>query len=174
MNKRGKLFNTFYGNLTYDYSSFSSGFLRSVFYRVLMLLWLYTDSEEVLADLRCCMFNTLASERKYDNAIAHKIINNTLNPLVLESLDKKGDLLSAALDNQSRFGQRLIQLVSLITTVGSCMTLKSKTIVFPNSRLPASYEKFVLKELLIEEKLDLFCAALCGISHPATSEYKIS
>ncbi|VUZ56756.1 unnamed protein product, partial [Hymenolepis diminuta] len=108
--------------------------------------------------------------RKYDNAIAHKIINNTLNPLVLETLEKNGDLLNAALDNQSRFGQRLIQLVSLITTVGSCTSIKSKTIIFPNSRLPASYEKLVLKELLIEEKLDLFCAALCGISHPATIE----
>nr|CDS33347.1 translational activator gcn1 [Hymenolepis microstoma] len=154
-----------------NHSNMLSNEQKNTFYRVLMLLWLYTDSPEVLADLRCCMFSTLANERKHDNTITHKVIIDTLNPLVMESLDKKGDLLSAALDmHQSRFGRRLIQLVSLIATVGSCTSLKFKTSVFANSRLPAFSEESILKELSISEKLSLFCAALCGVSHPATIE----
>lgn len=148
--------------------------LFSIFYRVLILLWLYTDSPEVLADLRCCMFSIIATERKHDNIVGYKIIDNILNPLTMESLDKKGDLLSAALENSSRFGRRLIQLVSVVATVGSCTSLKLKTAVFQNSRLPCpSEDLFVLEPLSVAQKLDLFCAALCAISHPATSEYKV-
>ncbi|VDN97190.1 unnamed protein product [Rodentolepis nana] len=153
-----------------NHSSALSNEQKNAFYRVLMLLWLYTDSQEVLADLRCCLFSILANERKHDNTIAHKVIIDTLNPLVMESLDKKGDLLSTALNNQSRFGRRLIQLVSLMVTVGSSTNLKFKTAMFANSRLPASSEESILKELSISEKLSLFCAALCGVSHPATIE----
>ncbi|KAL5971896.1 eIF-2-alpha kinase activator GCN1 [Taenia solium] len=145
---------------------------RGAFYRVLILLWLCTDSRQVLEDIRLCLLAHLIEEGKRNRVIGQSIIQNHLNLLVLESLNRPSDLLTAGVENTSRFGRRLVQLVIMVGKTASATTLKFLEPIFTSSRLATPPRNLLTQEALsVRQKLGLFCASLYPLSHPHAVNY---
>ena len=120
-----------------------------------------------MSDIRHCLLSHLIKERKRDRLIGQSLIQNHLNPIVLESLGKPSDLLAEALESKRRFGQRLVKLVTLISKAVSATTVNLSSNAFTDSRLaPPLVNPVVQDGLSVEEKLGLFCVALYPLSHP--------
>ncbi|VDK33085.1 unnamed protein product [Taenia asiatica] len=144
---------------------------RGAFYRVLILLWLCTDSCQVLEDIRFCLLAHLIEEGKRNRVIGQSIIQNHLNLLVLESLNRPSDLLAAGVENTSRFGRRLVQLVIMVGKAASATALKFLEPIFTSSRLATPPSNLLTQEALsVRQKLGLFCASLYPLSHPYAGE----
>ncbi|EUB63098.1 Translational activator GCN1 [Echinococcus granulosus] len=145
---------------------------RGAFYRILILLWLYTDSRQVLEDIHFCLLIHLVKEGKRNRVVGQSIIQNHLNLLVLESLNRASDLLAAGVENAPRFGRRLVQLVTMVGKAASATTLKLVESIFTNSRLTPALGDSLIQEALSEgQKLGLFCATLYPLSHPLAVDY---
>lgn len=143
----------------------------SAFYRVLLLLWLCTDSRQVLEDIRFCLLTHLIEEGKRNRVVGQSIIQNHLNLLVSESLDGVNDLLAAGVENTSRFGRRLVQLVTMVGKATSATTLKFLEPIFTSSRLaPPPGDSLTQEALSVRQKLGLFCSSLYPLSHPHAGE----
>ncbi|VDM16566.1 unnamed protein product [Hydatigera taeniaeformis] len=145
---------------------------RGAFYRVLILLWLYTDSRHVLEDIRFCLITHLIEESRDNRVICQSVIQDYLNPLVLESLHIAGDLLVAGAENSSRFGRRLVQLVTMVGKATSATALKFLEPTFIDSRIASlTGNSLSLKALSARQKLSFFCTALYPLSHPHAVDY---
>uniref|UniRef100_A0A5K3F9A0 DUF3730 domain-containing protein n=1 Tax=Mesocestoides corti TaxID=53468 RepID=A0A5K3F9A0_MESCO len=146
---------------------------RSVFYRSLILVWLYTESVNVVSDIRCCLLLHLAREGKQTRTLGQALIEDHLNALVQESLIKTAsgtpDLLVSASANVARFGQRLVRLVETICRGASASSSQVSNPSIGGSRLAASSINLPkLEALSSRQRTSLFSAALYALSHPAS------
>ncbi|KAL7064641.1 hypothetical protein AAHC03_05229 [Spirometra sp. Aus1] len=148
---------------------------KSCFYRTLLLLWLYTESKSVLADIRCC----LTSHMMRDPCGRSQALLTSLSQLVDDCERARSaptsvasnDLLCVALANVTRFGNRLVHLVSILCSLGAaCKAPNQRAFGLSRIRLTTATAGSVVastSDLSIAQRLSLFFSAVYALSHSA-------
>lgn len=150
---------------------------KSSFYRTLLLLWLYTDSKSVLADIRCCLtFHAMRDPSGRSQTLLaslNRIVDDGERARSSPASVASNDLLCVALGNVVRFGNRLVHLVNLLCSLGaackapnqrvSCLSRLRLTIASTGSADAPTFD------LSIAQRLSLFFSAVYALSHSASA-----
>ncbi|VDL95556.1 unnamed protein product [Schistocephalus solidus] len=150
---------------------------KSSFYRTLLLLWLYTDSKSVLADIRCCLtFHAMRDPSGRSQTLLaslNRIVDDGERARSSPASVASNDLLCVALGNVVRFGNRLVHLVNLLCSLGaackapnqrvSCLSRLRLTIASTGSADASTFD------LSIAQRLSLFFSAVYALSHSASA-----